>query len=174
MEDLLPYFDDKVSIYNFNNELCKALNRYKESIHELKEELEASTKNREVTKDDILMAKHGYIEVEILQLCEICGKFAVLKSFYIYPCVHAYHKECLIEVLLPVLELRDFVRAKEVKTILDKLNTVKTNEWESHPLEEKLDKLLAPLCYFCSPWFIESIRDSMLDDAFEIESWSIN
>lgn len=174
MEDLLPYFDDKVSIYNFNNELCKALNGYKESIHELKEELEASTKNREVTKDDILMAKHGYIEVEVLQLCEICGKFAVLKSFYIYPCVHAYHKECLIEVLLPVLELRDLVRAKEVRTILDKLNQVKTNEWESHPLEEKLDKLLAPSCYFCSPWFIESIRDSMLDDAFEIESWSIS
>lgn len=174
MEDLLPYFDDQVSISNFNNELCTALNGYKESIEELKEDLSHSTNSRELVRLDIFTAKHAYIEVEVLQLCEICGKFAVLKNFYLYPCVHAYHKDCLIDILVPVLELRDYIRAKEIKNIIEKLQSVTNNEGETHPLEEKLDKLLAPVCYLCSSWFIESIKDNMLDNAFEIDSWGIN
>jgi hypothetical protein len=109
-----------------------------------------------------------------LKLCEICGKPAVSKSFYIYPCVHTFHKKCLVKVLLPVLELRDFVRAKEIKSLKEKLKNVQVNEGEAHPLEEKLDSLLANNCYLCSSWFIESIKDNLLDDAFAIDSWGIN
>lgn len=174
MEDLLPYFEDDASISNFNDELCSALNEYKESILELQEDLTHSKKSREVVRDEILTAKHAYIEVEVLKLCEICGKPAVCKSFYIYPCVHAYHKKCLMKVLLPMLELRDWVRAKEIRSLKEKLKTLTLNEGESHPLEEKLDKLLATNCYLCSNWFIESIKDNMLDNAFEIDSWGIN
>ena len=86
--------------------------------------------------------------------------------------MHAYHKDCLIQVLIPVLELRDFVRAKEIKAIIDKLENNENSE--NSIFEEKLDKLLAPNCYLCSVWFIESIKDNMLDDAFEIDSWGIN
>lgn len=174
MEDLLPYFDDKVSISNFNDELCTALNGYKESIEELQEDLSHSTKSREVVREDIYSAKHSYIELEVLHLCEICGKIVIYKDFYIYPCVHAYHKDCLIEGLLPVLELRDYVRAKELRNIIEKLQLASNTEADCEVLEEKLDKILAPHCYLCSVWFIESIKDNMLDNAFEIDSWGIN
>ena len=174
MEDLLPYFDDKLSISNFNAELCTALNGYKESIEELQEDLLHSTRSREIVREDIYTSKHSCIELEVLQLCEICGKFVILKNFYIYPCVHAYHKDCLIEVLMPILELRDYIRAKELKAVLDKLQTLESVDGEPHPLEESLDKILAPTCYLCSTWFIESIKDNMLDNAFEIDSWGIN
>ena len=174
MEDLLPYFDDKVSISNFNTELCTALNGYKESIEELQEDLSHSTRSREIVREDIHTATHCCIELEVLQLCEICGKFVILKNFYIYPCVHAYHKDCLIEVLMPILELRDGIRAKELSSVIEKLKNVETGNGEPHPLEERLDRILAPTCYLCSTWFIESIKDNMLDDAFEIDSWGIN
>ena len=128
MEDLLPYFDDKASISNFNHELCSALNDYKESIQELREDLSDSKKSREIVREDIHVAKNSYIELEVLQLCEICGKFVILKSFYIYPCVHAYHKDCLVEALLPILELRDCVRAKEIKHIVDQIEVINNNQ----------------------------------------------
>ena len=174
MEDLLPYFSDDSSISNFNDELCSSINGYNESILELQEDLSHSTKSIKVVKEEIDVAKRGWIEVEVLKLCEICGKPAVCKSFYIYSCVHAFHKKCLVKVLLPFLELRDTIRAKEIRAIKEKLKNVKMNEGESHPLEEKLDSLIANNCYLCSSWFIESIRDNLLDDAFAIDSWGIN
>lgn len=42
MEDLLPHFDEKVSISEFKGQICRALEDYKAKIEELKADLDES------------------------------------------------------------------------------------------------------------------------------------
>lgn len=193
MEDLLPYFDESVSISNFKEDICKALEGYKEKIDELKQEMDESSNSSMQIKKELHTVKQRFIEIEGLQPCDICGKAAMKRNFYIYPCAHAYHKDCLLDTLLPILRNKDYIRANRIQTIMEQISEIegllsasqrpskfkKPDETkEQHinvkDLNEKLDQILAPHCYLCGALFIESIRDNMLDDAYEIDSWAIN
>ena len=185
MEDLLPYFEEQEPISNFKEEICKALSGYKKTIDDLNEELRESKTSASQVKGELKVIQSRYIEIDGMQPCEVCNRPIMKKSFFVYPCTHAYHKDCLLEMMIPILKSKDHSKASRIKHVLNLISVKegatpkksKKNEESKETIEElneKLDKILAPLCYFCSPQFIESVKDELIENKEEEEQWSID
>ena len=185
MEDLLPYFDEQDSISNFKEDICKALAGYKTTIDELNEELKESKASAEQVKSELKFVKERFIEIEGIQPCEVCNKAVMKKCFYVYPCSHAYHRECLLDMMLPLLRVKDYIKANKISQILEAISEkegrpsnkkAKKSEESKESLKDlyvKLDNILAPQCYCCSHQFIETIKDDLIEDPDEQELWGI-
>jgi hypothetical protein len=186
MEDLLPYFEEQEPISNFKDDICKALSGYKKTIDDLNEELTESKASAQQVKGELKVIKERFIEIDGMQPCEVCNRPIMKKSFYVYPCTHAYHKDCLVDMMVPVLKAKDHAKYTRIRNVLELISEKegranprkgrKVEESKETPFElnERLDNLLAPLCYFCSPQFIESIKDDMIERRDEEELWNID
>lgn len=184
LEELLPHFNEHDNISTFKEEICKALSVYKDKIQELNTELEESTQSKELVKRELKTIKERCIEIEGMQACDICSKPVMKSAFYVFPCAHAFHRECLLKILMPVLKVKDSVRLskisatlveiaqKEGKTPVGKNQTNESRE-SIRDLYKKLNSLLAPRCFFCSSDFIDSIYDDLIEDPEEEKMWLI-
>lgn len=184
MEDLLPYFNEQDSISNFKDDICKALNSYKARIDELKSELSESKNSSEQVKRELKTIKERCIEIEGMHPCEICSKAVMKSPFYVFPCAHAFHRECLLELIMPSFKVKDVVRYQKITSALEdiadkegrggrKLSNSDGPKEGIRELYRKLNSFLAPQCYFCSANFIETIYDDLIEDQDEENMWSI-
>jgi len=186
MEDLLPYFDEQDSISNFKENICKTLAGYKLKIEELNSELNESKSSAEQVKRELKSIKERYIEIEGMQPCEICSRAVMKTAFYVYPCSHAYHRECLLDLIMPGLKKNDSIRYLKISEALGEIankegrgpvkkeKKPEENKQSIRELYRRLNQLLAPQCYFCSNSFIETIKDDILeDDQTEASLWTI-
>jgi hypothetical protein len=184
MEDLLPYFDEQDSITNFKEDICKALAGYKKTIDELNEELKESKSSAVQVNEELNGIKDRYFDLEGMQPCEACYKPALNRSFYVYPCSHLFHKDCLINMLISVYKVSDTVKSNKILYIINQIDLKENGDFRSgkkvdeckesiQELYVKLDNLISPQCYFCSNQFIESIRDDMIEDEHEERLWGI-
>lgn len=186
MEDLLPYFNEEDSISNFKDEICKALSSYMRTIDDLNEELKDSKSSAYQIKTDLKKLKERYIEIDGMQPCEVCNRPIMKNSFYIYPCTHAYHKDCLLEMMMPILKSKDHAKATRINRVLQQISEkdgrivqkkgkkIEESQESIQELNLRLDNLLAPQCYYCSPQFIETVRDDMNESQEEKEQWEID
>jgi len=113
IEDILPFFPDFVLIDDFKDEICLSLEEYNKYITELKNEMVEATESAELIRSDIkqLRNKYGYISG---QKCELCGFPALTRAFYLFPCQHVFHANCLTdEMMLHV----DVVKQKKNKRV---------------------------------------------------------
>ena len=117
-----------------------------------------------------------------LQPCEICNKPAMKYHFYLYPCSHCYHKDCLIDSLLSLFKVKDTLRYNKMIQTLEEIHKWenvsgrKFSEKEERlaDYQQKLENLLPVECFFCGDYFIETIYDDMIEDFAEADSWVIN
>lgn len=182
MEDLLPYFDEQDSISNFKDDICKALIEYKSKIQDLSTELTESKKSSDEVKKELRGIKERFIEIGGMQPCEICSKAVMRTTFYVYPCTHAYHRECILEFIMPELKVKDPIRYDRIHTVLNEIKAKENRLPRDKPNEDtkesirdiytRLNQLLAPQCYFCSPGFIETIYDDLVQDD-EASLWTV-
>lgn len=179
MEDVLPLFDKEVSISDFKDEICKALEGYKETIWDLNEELtQSSESSSEVTKE-IAQMKNRRIEIDGHTMCELCSRPLLKCAFFIYPCLHGYHKKCLISNLLAVYERKDeylYNRLRELSRVLEgsPQSKARPKQLDLEDCTRQLDSLLGSSCFLCGHLFIESVRDEYLDDIQELRTWEFN
>ncbi|CAG8443250.1 6027_t:CDS:10 [Acaulospora colombiana] len=96
IEDILPFFPDFVLIDDFKSEICLALNEYNKHIEELKEEMEEATKSAESIRSDIRELRCRFAIVTSEEKCAICDFPLLTRQFYVFPCQHAFHADCLL------------------------------------------------------------------------------
>lgn len=96
IDDLLPWFPDFVIIDQFKDRIVESLETYNSQIDELKGEMEAYTSSAEKIREEIqgLKSRHGEIEGD--QVCELCDQAILSRVFYLFPCSHAFHADCLL------------------------------------------------------------------------------
>ncbi|KAG8908085.1 hypothetical protein FRB99_000529 [Tulasnella sp. 403] len=112
IEDILPFFPDFVIIDDFKEEICNALEGYSEHIESLKAEMEEATRTAESIKNDIRNLQNRFVTLEATEKCSICGHALLTRQFYVFPCQHAFHADCLIgqvKEYLPATSLRKLV-----------------------------------------------------------------
>ncbi|CAG8666814.1 6521_t:CDS:10, partial [Racocetra fulgida] len=95
IEDILPFFPDFVLIDNF---------KYNTHIEDLKQEMEEATKSADSIRNDIR---------ELRKKCSLCDSPLLTRQFYIFPCQHAFHSECLIQEHLNTVQLRKILELQE-------------------------------------------------------------
>jgi len=96
IEDILPFFPDFVVIDDFKEEICNALEGYAAHIDELKSEMDEATKNAQAIKDDIAVLKTRFVTIDAGERCSSCGNALLTRQFYVFPCQHTFHADCLV------------------------------------------------------------------------------
>lgn len=101
IEDILPFFPDFVVIDDFKDEICTALEGYSAHIEQLKEDMMESTKSAEAIKADIADLNNRFMVVEANEKCSSCRLALLTRQFYVFPCQHTFHADCLINEVRP-------------------------------------------------------------------------
>ena len=103
IEDILPFFPDFVVIDDFKDEICTALEGYSGHIDALKAEMDEATKNAEAIKQDITALQKRFITVDATEKCSHCALALMTRQFYVFPCHHTFHADCLIGLVSTLL-----------------------------------------------------------------------
>ena len=111
IEDLIPFFPDFVVIDDFKEEICTALEDYSRKIDALKQEMDDSEETATHIKSDIKALDQRYAIVEPGERCYTCGLPLLARQFFVFPCQHAFHSDCLAK---KVVELAGIARGKRI------------------------------------------------------------
>lgn len=115
IEDILPFFPDFVLIADFKEQICKSLEEYNRHIEDLKEEMNDATRSADLIRLDIKDLRNKYGFVAASQKCCLCGYPVLTKQFYLFPCQHVFHSECLVQEMMKHLNAVQRVRVKELQ-----------------------------------------------------------
>lgn len=99
IEDILPFFPDFVVIDDFKDEICTALESYSAHIDSLKAEMDATTRNAEAIKQDIAALEKRFVTIDADERCTVCHQPLLTRQFYVFPCHHTFHADCLISLV---------------------------------------------------------------------------
>ncbi|WRT65614.1 uncharacterized protein IL334_002559 [Kwoniella shivajii] len=116
IEDILPFFPDFVVIDDFKIEICNALEEYSAKIDDLKAEMDEATASAESIRRDIEGLANRFVTVEPGDKCWKCGTSLTIRQFYVFPCQHVFHADCLISMameFLPAPSLRRILRLQD-------------------------------------------------------------
>ncbi|KAG9067424.1 hypothetical protein KI688_012207 [Linnemannia hyalina] len=115
IEDILPFFPDFVLIDDFKEEICKALEEYNVHIDELKTDMDEATKSAENIRIDVRELRSRFAIVASTERCTSCDFPLLTRQFYIFPCQHTFHADCLIKKLTPFLSNWQLKRLDELQ-----------------------------------------------------------
>jgi hypothetical protein len=120
IEDLIPFFPDFVVIDDFKEEICAALEDYSRNIDGLKKEMDESSQTATNIKIDIAALDHRYAIVEPGEKCYICGLPLLSRQFFVFPCQHAFHSDCLGRKVMEQAGLGKGKRIRELQGLISK------------------------------------------------------
>lgn len=96
IDDLLPWFPSFVIIDQFKDRIVDSLQDYNNKIDDLKNEMDVYTSSAETIRQEIQGLKSRYGEIQGNQVCELCSQAILSRVFYLFPCSHAFHADCLL------------------------------------------------------------------------------
>ena len=103
IEDILPFFPDFVVIDDFKEEITHALEGYSAHIDQLKQEMDDATETADAIKQDIANLKNRFVTIGAGEACAQCGQLLLTRQFYVFPCHHSFHADCLIGLVSGVV-----------------------------------------------------------------------
>ncbi|KAF7724526.1 hypothetical protein EC973_000903 [Apophysomyces ossiformis] len=141
IEDILPFFPDFVLINDFKSEICNALEEYNIHIDELKTEMDEATKSADNIRLDIRELKSRFAVVKAIEKCCICNFPLLTRQFYVFPCQHAFHADCLLNKATKYLPTRQIRRLADLQEQLsseiqsrERLNLTKAESGNARPV----------------------------------------
>ncbi|KAI1816034.1 vacuolar protein sorting protein-like protein DigA [Poronia punctata] len=120
IEDLIPFFPDFVVIDDFKDEICAALEDYSHNIDALKKEMDESSQTAANIKMDIAALDHRYAIVEPGEQCYVCSLPLLSRQFFVFPCQHAFHSDCLGRKVLEQAGVSKSRRIRECQVAISK------------------------------------------------------
>lgn len=115
IEDLIPFFPDFVVIDDFKEEICAALEEYSRQIDSLKHEMDESAATASNIKQDIKKLDERYAIVEPGERCWKCRLPLLMRQFFVFPCQHAFHADCLGEMVMQMAGMGKGKRIRELR-----------------------------------------------------------
>ena len=140
IEDLIPFFPDFVLIDDFKDEICAALESYSRSIDALKQQMDESAQTASHVKADIKALDQRYAIVEPGERCWVCRLPLLARQFYVFPCQHAFHSDCLGK---KVVEMAGVAKAKQIKELQIMVSKGITGGKTKEKTVQELDGLVA-------------------------------
>ncbi|KAF8468909.1 hypothetical protein BDZ91DRAFT_636397, partial [Kalaharituber pfeilii] len=116
IEDLIPFFPDFVVIYDIEEEICTTFEEYSRHIDMLRKEMDESTHTAENIRNDILALETRYAIAEPGERCYVCQYPLLSRQFFVFPCQHAFHSDCLAMQILKQVNAR---KSKRIRALQD-------------------------------------------------------
>jgi vacuolar protein sorting-associated protein 18 len=123
------------------------------------------------------MKRRGYSSRN-KQRCVHCSDYLFHRQFYLFPCSHGFHSNCLMSKLSRVLKPSI---CQSVQLIEEQLSTLQARKdsadkkimAQQEILQSELDNLIAADCPECGFYMIESLEVPLVHDEEEAKSWQI-
>jgi len=168
IEDVLPFFPDFVTIDHFKDALCESLSEYNQGIDLLKDEMNIATESAMKIRSSIQLTKNNHLVVGSTDCCQVCGKQLTSRAFYIFPCQHGWHRDCLVsEIKAHLIDMPE--KLKLVDDMQQKLQqlTYPVSNLDKHQVSERkqlrlkvieeLDDIIASDCLLCGEWAVRML-----------------
>ncbi|EGD73813.1 hypothetical protein PTSG_12329 [Salpingoeca rosetta] len=175
IEDILPLFDDFKIIDPFQRNIQRSLESYNKEIQQLRESMEQSTTSARAIRADILQLNKRVERVHGDMMCDVCEYPLLTRAFYLFPCHHAFHKDCLMREVVKYLPPSQCRRVNTIRQDLRDLPPTAAGARRALALNAKLDEIAGQDCIVCGEIAIEMIEKPFIPkDQLEayIESWS--
>ena len=127
IEDVLPYFPDFVTIDQFKDAIRSSLATYTEKIQGLKSSIDSAASSAQLIRAYIQSIRQKSVTVNNNETCAVCSFRLMTRRFYVFPCNHKFHGDCLYNTsrfyLLPSKQRR----IEELHKLLQDIQTVPVN-----------------------------------------------
>ncbi|CAI6333861.1 unnamed protein product [Periconia digitata] len=170
IEDLIPFFPDFVVIDDFKEEICTALEDYSRKIDELKKEMDESEETAAHIKTDIKALEQRYAIVEPGERCYVCGLPLLARQFFVFPCQHAFHSDCLAK---RVVELAGIARGKRIAELQTEVSKGTSVGSKREKAIRELDALVGSSCVLCSEMAVKLIDEPFITATDDKEEWAL-
>ncbi|KAG6661371.1 hypothetical protein I3843_03G164800 [Carya illinoinensis] len=206
IEDILPFFPDFALIDDFKEAICSSLEDYNKQIELLKEEMNDATHGADNIRNDINALAQRYAVIDRDEECGVCRRkiltvgreyqmargyssIGPLAPFYVFPCGHAFHSQCLIahvtrctneaqaESILDLQKQLTLLGGGEARK--DSNGSVTedsiTSMTPADKLRSQLDDAIASECPFCGDLMIREISLPFIlpEEAQQVMSWEV-
>ncbi|KAJ8042892.1 Vacuolar protein sorting-associated protein 18-like [Holothuria leucospilota] len=186
IEDVLPFFPDFVTIDHFKDAICSSLQNYNQHIHNLKNDMDEASESAEAIRGDIHNMRNKYAVVTGQHKCAKCDSLLLSRAFYLYPCGHKFHTDCLISEVTIHLSVAQRTRLSELEHQISILQAsskgahtarkgedLTANRDELENLQNEIDDIVAAECVYCGDVMIRSVDKPFIDpDQLEIKNKS--
>ncbi|CCE32209.1 probable DigA protein [Claviceps purpurea 20.1] len=166
IEDLIPFFPDFIVIDDFKEEICQALEDYSRSIDGLKRDMDESAQTASNIKMDIAALDHRYAIVEPGEKCYVCGLPLLSRQFFVFPCQHAFHSDCMGR---RVLEQAGYGLSKRIGQLQAQIHKGLANGARREAVVGELDALVASACDFA----IKRIDEPFITADDNPDEWAV-
>ena len=168
IEDLIPLLSDFSVIDDIKDDVCEALETYGREISRLQEEMNGAEKSAKGLERDIENLKHRFVIVKAGERCQICLLPLLTRQFFVFPCHHAFHGDCLSNHIKTNGSALTKSRIAEVESAL-----LKAEEAQRTQLTASFDRLVAGECILCGIDMVRSIGNGFDENKVEKQSWEI-
>eukprot|EP00127_Corallochytrium_limacisporum_P004225 Clim_evm170s157 gene=Clim_evmTU170s157 len=202
--DILPFFPDFVTLADVKDTICESLEGYRQDLESIKQEISEATHTAELLRSDIQKQRNKFVVVAADNRCNLCHISILVRPFYVFPCQHFFHADCLREeVMKHMTTMQKFRLAELDRKLVDAINLSQEQrlarqqqqqmmggsdmslaEGESLDVQipaveqyrTDIDNLVASDCVLCGDIMIKSIDMPFIDnhEAQEIASWRIH
>ena len=135
IEDLLPFFSDFQKIDHFKEAICDSLKDYNQKIQDQKSEMEECAEAAEKVRESIQSFRNRSVTICAQDKCSGCGGFLLLKPFFLFPCSHKFHADCLEKNLIRLLS-----KIRKIESPVSKINDFLitfSSRWRSEAVKAK-------------------------------------
>lgn len=184
IEDILPFFPDFNYIDNFKDAICHSLEDYNQRIEQLKTEMDEATASADHIRRDIKALKYKYGFVSETQKCDECKYPVLSRPFYLFPCQHVFHADCVAAEVTQHLSSVQRQRITDLEQQIKKcqeryaMQSASAGEMDSYDvltelesLKGELDEIVAGECLFCGELMIQSIDQPFTTPEEEGSLW---
>uniref|UniRef100_A0A336LYU9 Vacuolar protein sorting-associated protein 18 homolog n=1 Tax=Culicoides sonorensis TaxID=179676 RepID=A0A336LYU9_CULSO len=155
LEDILPFFSDFDRIDDFKQTVCDALKDYEIKLQEQKRDMDDSVKSAETIRKKLENFRNRSLIVSGSDICAICETTLFLKPFFLFPCSHKFHSDCMEKEILANLSKDQLAYLNVLKIQLTQPS--KQFELTREQIKEKIEETIASNCLLCGETMIESL-----------------
>ncbi|KAM0936066.1 putative transcription factor C2H2 family [Dioscorea sansibarensis] len=204
IEDILPFFPDFALIDDFKEAICSSLEDYNKQIEQLKQEMNDATHGADNIRGDISALAQRYTVIGRDEECGVCKRRILnggtnrvargyttvgpLAPFYVFPCGHAFHADCLIAHVTQCSSQAEAEYILDLQKRLSLLGVAASNDatvgsndesiksiTPADNLRSQLDDAVASECPFCGDLMIRDISLPFVlpEETDQLASWEI-
>jgi hypothetical protein len=112
IEDVLPFFPDFVLIDDFKDEICAALEAHAAKLQELRASLDEAAETAASVRVDVEKLQNRFVTIDASERCAVCSRGVFTKQFFVFPCMHVMHADCLIGLVGLIRHLEEYLTDK--------------------------------------------------------------
>ncbi|CEP23149.1 unnamed protein product [Cyberlindnera jadinii] len=154
IKDLLPLIPDFTSIDDLRDEICTDLENFGTQITKLSHEMNTSLQLNDKIAQQIGTYQEKSQIIHAGEPCSICELLLTSRKFFLFPCGHAFHSDCLVN---DILKSNDYATKKRLEFLQKKFIANNKDKKAKFVNSPDVDALLCKRCPLCSDLKIDTI-----------------